>query len=93
MKTISLNDRIESSMGVKFISAEWWDEASRFVVVRVSYLGDERTFRMDLFKRAFLDHLPEGDVEDFFQQSVEPIAQLVGQERGWEKWSSSAHPT
>jgi hypothetical protein len=78
--TIDLTQRIES---FRFVTAEWWDEKSKFVVVRGSTEKDSEDFavRLDIEKRAFLDHVSNPMTDKLVQSQASQISQLVWNER------------
>lgn len=77
---VNLSSRVEA---FRFLTAEWWEEDSKFVVVRGSMRKDSEDFalRLDLDKRAFLDHVPNEKMEKLLRRQAEHISQLVWGER------------
>ena len=63
----------------RFMTAEWWDHNSKFAVVRGSTEKDPEAFalRLDLEKRAFLDHVTNPKTDRLLQNEVQQISQLV----------------
>jgi hypothetical protein len=78
--TIDLTRRIEL---FRFVTAEWWDENSKFVVVRGSTEKNPEDFalRLDIEKRAFLDHVSNPEADKLVQSQASQISQLVWSER------------
>jgi hypothetical protein len=78
--------RLDLSKQIKLfhlLTAEWWDENSKFVVVRGSTKRESEDFalRLDLEKRAFLDHASNPKTDQLVQSQVHLISQLVWNER------------
>jgi hypothetical protein len=65
-----------------FIRAEWWDDRSRFVLVRYALEGKEQELglRLDLDKKIFLDHLP-GPFDEIAQLLARPIWEFIVRRR------------
>jgi hypothetical protein len=86
--------KVPDAGNISFLRAEWWDDSSRFVVVRYAVKGEEvktRGFRLDLDKKVFLDHIsddPKLDKE--VQNRVDPIWHIVVKERFSHRLSSPA---
>lgn len=78
--TVDLSSLVEP---FRLLTAEWWDENSKFVVVRGSTQKDADPFslRLDLEKRAFLDHAKNPKTDELIQSQVQIISQLVWHER------------
>jgi hypothetical protein len=66
-----------------FLRAEWWDDHSRFVLVRYALEGKEQEFglRLDLDKKIFLDHLPDPKLDEIAQFLAKPIWEFIVQRR------------
>ena len=65
------------------LQAEWWNENSKFAVVR-GVTKDYQEFdglRLDLEKRAFLDHVANPQADELVQSQAHKIAQWVWEER------------
>jgi hypothetical protein len=79
-KTVDLSSRIKP---FDLLTAEWWDENSKCVVVRGSMNKDHEDFalRLDLDKRAFLDHAENADMDKLVQGQASLISQLVWKAR------------
>jgi hypothetical protein len=62
-----------------FLRAEWWDDRSRFVLVRYSLEGKEHELglRLDLDKKIFLDHFNDPYLDKFAQAMVRPIWEYI----------------
>jgi hypothetical protein len=67
----------------RLLTAQWWDENSKFVVVSGSTKKDPENFtlRLDLEKRAFLDHAPNSHTDELVQSQAHEISRLVWNER------------
>jgi hypothetical protein len=92
MGTIHLQDRVPPANGISFLRAEWWDDSSRFVLVRYSRDGKEPELglRLDLDKKIFLDHIEDSNsLDQAVQQRVNLIWQIVARER----WGSTSPPS
>ena len=78
--TVDLSSQVEA---FRSLTAEWWDEKSKFVVVRGATWVDEDSFslRLDLEKRAFLDHATNLKTDELVQSMVQLISQLVWHEK------------
>ena len=78
--TVDLSSRIKP---FGLLTAEWWDENSKCVVVRGSMKKEHEDFvlRLDLDKRAFLDHAENSDTDKLVQSHAALIAQLVWKAR------------
>jgi hypothetical protein len=78
--TLDLNRHLKS---FRVLTAEWWDTESKFVVVRGATKKDPEGFalRLDLEKRAFLDHVPNTKTDELIQGQVSEISRLVWSER------------
>jgi hypothetical protein len=78
--TVDLSDQVEL---FRRLTAEWWDENSKFVVVRGSTKrgADDFKLRLDLEKRAFLDHASDPKTDQLVQGQVQLISQLVWTEK------------
>jgi hypothetical protein len=65
--------------------AEWWDVNSKFAVVRGLMRSDNDlkkfALRLDLDKRAFLDHAADPDADKLVQDQVHTIARLIISEK------------
>jgi hypothetical protein len=72
---------IPTKDGIKFIEAQWWDDSSPLVVIHVSHRGDIERLRMDIDKRAFLDHLADPEMDKTVQKQTMPIWEIVAKER------------
>ena len=78
--TLDLSSRMQL---FRLLTAQWWDENSKFVVVSGSTKKDPANFtlRLDLEKRAFLDHAPNPHTDELVQSQVHEISRLVWNER------------
>jgi hypothetical protein len=64
------------------LSAEWWDDDSKCVVVRGSLFHTDFALRLDLEKRAFLDHIESNQkLDEALQRFTNQIIDLVWKER------------
>jgi hypothetical protein len=62
-----------------FSRAEWWDDHSRFVLVRYSLDGKEQPYglRLDMDKAIFLDRLPDPELEKFAQYIKKDLRDFI----------------
>jgi hypothetical protein len=70
IKSIDLRNRHLLPLSwLSFLRAEWWDNESRFVLVRYSLKGREQELglRLDLDKKIFLDHLDNLEFDHLVQ--------------------------
>jgi len=83
MTWIDLEHHIPDVDGISFLRAEWWDERSRFVLVRFAVNGKEQELglRLDLDKRVFLDHFSDPKVDKLVQSQVRPIWTTIAKKR------------
>ncbi len=84
IKTIDLEEVVKPALPwLSFLRAEWWDDSSRFVLIRYSLKGKEQELglRLDLDKRVFLDHLDDPELDMFVQYQVENIWRVVALKR------------
>jgi len=74
VKSIDLDKKFEIGP-LWFSRAEWWDDQSRFVLVRYSISGKEETYGLclDMDKRIFLDHIPNPEWDKFARYVVRDI--------------------
>lgn len=65
------------------MTAEWWEETSKFVVIRGTTGTDGVAFalRLDLDKRAFLDRTGEEETDRLVPDLAKTIAERVQNER------------
>jgi hypothetical protein len=66
------------------LSAEWWDDNSKCVVVRGvdPLFHTDFALRLDLEKRAFLDHVENNKkLDEVLQQAAARISEYVWKER------------
>ena len=84
VKAISLKGRIPLLAGIEFLRAEWWDDLGdlpQFVVIRYSEAsGGEKSLRMDLDKRIFLDHLTDPEKDRAVQDQVLRVWGIVAED-------------
>lgn len=83
VKSIDLTGAVKNANDISFLRVEWWDDSSRFVLVRYSRAGKEQEFglRLDLDKKIFLDHFEDTDLDKKVQTLVEPIWSIVAHKR------------
>jgi hypothetical protein len=82
IRSIPLEGRIATANGIRFLRAEWWGDLSRFVVIRYSERGGaEKSLRMDIDKRVFLDHVADPARDKVVQKQALPIWEIVAKER------------
>jgi hypothetical protein len=81
--TLNLRNLTSWTAFFRLLTAEWWDENSKFVVVRGATSTDPEDFalRLDIEKRAFLDHASNSTVDTLLQSQVQEISRLVWSER------------
>ncbi|HJS84224.1 MAG TPA: hypothetical protein VJ779_02055 [Acetobacteraceae bacterium] len=80
----SLEGRLEWIGPVRFIRAQWWDEAPRFALLRFAFEhGEEQQLglRMDLDKKAILDSIGDQNLDAAIQQQAEQIWRAVVEAR------------
>ena len=67
--TVPLNAVIETSRKLVLLHIEWWNDLSRFVVVKYTVDDQQLEFglRIDLDKRVFLDHIDDSSLDDLVQ--------------------------
>jgi hypothetical protein len=64
------------------LTVEWWDDNSKCVVVRGSLFHTDFALRLDLEKRAFLDHVESNEkLDEALQHAAALISELVWKER------------
>ena len=78
--------RLESLEGIgslQFVSAQWWNKASRFVLVTMANAkGEETVLRMDINKQAFIDRVDDEGVNEIIERSALPLwTQIVAARR------------
>jgi hypothetical protein len=61
----------------RFISAEWWESDSKFVLVRGHNSVEDFALRLDLDKQSFLDHVEDKETEELLKKSAHSIAAIV----------------
>src|SRR5262249_58310486 len=84
IKSIDLKDVVKEAVPwFSFLRAEWWDDSSRFVLIRYSLEGKEQELglRLDLDKRIFLDHIDDPNLDKFVQSQVGDIWRAVALKR------------
>ena len=79
-------DLSKSFLFFPVLTAEWWDEKSKFVVVRgcinsPNMAAKHFALRLDLEKRAFLDHASNAETDALVQKQASEISRLVWNER------------
>jgi hypothetical protein len=91
IKSIKLEGRIAATpLGINFLRAEWWGDLSRFVVIRYSERdGIEGSLRMDIDKRAFIDHIADPAKDEAVQSQALPIWEILAKLRNKHDWSSA----
>ena len=76
-----LTGKISSIGQLHFITAEWWKEASRFVVFKVSVNGRDRRLRLDMDKLVFLDQVGDRELDKQLESlapSLPPVIRSLG---------------
>lgn len=88
---VPLNEMVDPDYGLFLKQIEWWDEFSRFVVVKYALKGEEPDFglRIDLDKRIFLDHLNDASLDAKVQGWVAYCCDLVSHSRQTKKSEDS----
>jgi hypothetical protein len=83
IKSIDLDQRVPDAKYVRFLRAEWWDDRSRFVLIRYATDGKEKDLglRLDLDKKIFLDHVSDPDTDKIVQSRVGKIWEIVAAAR------------
>ena len=84
IKTIDLmHMKTEAAPWLSFLRAEWWDDSSRFVLIRYSLEGkvQELGLRLDLDKKIFLDHMDDEKLDTIVQRQAENIWRVVALKR------------
>ncbi len=74
-------DGVSASGSVRFIRAEWWDNASRFAVVVANGPFGEKRLRMDINKQAFLDYFGDEKLDNFVRASALSIWEVIARAR------------
>jgi hypothetical protein len=69
---------------LQFLRVEWWDESSKFAVIKYSINDREEGLglRIDLDKKAILDKVQNTYIDQRIQASREKIWQAVVEARG-----------
>jgi hypothetical protein len=74
-KTIPL-DGVRPAHGIEFIRSEWW--GSRFALIFTRDLsGAEKSLRMDMNKRSFIDHYNDKEADVEIQARAEDIWKII----------------
>jgi len=83
IKTIDLKYITQAAPWLSFLRAEWWDDSSRFVLIRYSLEGKEQELglRLDLDKKIFLDHMDDPKLDTIVQHEAENIWRVVALKR------------
>ena len=75
---VNLKPKIELSGGLTFCKAEWWDNDPRFVIVTYSYKNsDEKSVRMDLDKRRFIDQQDDTHLDELIRIQTDSIWKII----------------
>lgn len=75
--------QIKESVGriglAQFVSAEWWPESPRFVLLRYRLQGrlEEKGLRLDLDKKAIIDDVPDQETNQLVKQRARSIWEAV----------------
>jgi hypothetical protein len=79
-RTVDLSARMDA---FRKLTAEWWEDKSKFVVVRgaTGERSAEFALRLDLDKRAFLDMAADEETDRLMRSHASEIAELVWNER------------
>lgn len=82
VRTIDLKGYIPNGNSLEFLRAEVavGQYRSPFALIRYALEGVEQNLglRLDMDKRAFIDHFEEEDLESAIQKAAPKIAELVG---------------
>jgi hypothetical protein len=73
--TMGLTDKLDAIGPIRFVRAEWWKQAPRFVLLRYE-LGDKdapRGIRMDLDKQVLLDSVGDERLDMLLDSQREKI--------------------
>ena len=74
--TIIPLDAVEPAHGIEFVRSEWW--GSRFALIFTrDRSGAEKSLRMDMNKRSFLDHYGDKEVDDMVQAKAEDVWKII----------------
>jgi hypothetical protein len=78
-----LRGKLDNFGPVRFLRAEWWKEAPRFVLLRYAIRGQEQELglRLDLDKQAILDSLDDDELDRMVSGHVREIWTVVVGER------------
>ncbi|MGO9743483.1 MAG: hypothetical protein ACLPN5_18595 [Roseiarcus sp.] len=75
-------DSVEPIDGMKFVKAEWWNEASRFAVVLTrGPRGKEKLLRMDLNKQSFLDVFDDERLDGSLRARAHSVWEIIAKAR------------
>ena len=73
---------VEPAGDIEFIQAKWWNTGSRFAVILTrDRRGIEKSLRMDVNKRAFLDHFSDESVDVFVQARATNVWEMIAEAR------------
>jgi hypothetical protein len=80
--TVDLRGAADTTGYFATLIAEWWDTNSKFAVVRGSLDGNEKfALRLDLDKRAFLDHATSPLLDAIIQKHAHLLSQVIVSEK------------
>jgi hypothetical protein len=80
MVTVSsadLTGKVRDIGQLHFVRAEWWKEASRFVVISISIKGREHRLRLDLDKVVFLDRVGDPELDKELQALAPELPAVI----------------
>ncbi len=83
VRTADLRGKLSDIGRVRFLRAEWWKEAPRFVLLRFA-IGDEEQdlgLRLDIDKKAILDRLEDDELDRMISDRAAEIWQVVTVEK------------
>jgi len=80
---IDLRKAVNAEKVFASLMAEWWDVNSKFAVVRGTVRDDSEKFalRLDLDKRAFLDHLANPITDQIVHSYAHLLSQVIVSEK------------
>jgi hypothetical protein len=66
---------------IEFVEAQWWDDLSPLIVICIRYHGHLTKLRMDLDKKAFLDHLTNPRADMVIRGLATAVWEIVSKQR------------
>ena len=81
VESAQLKDSVGRIGLAQFVSAEWWPESPRFVLLRYRLQGqgrlEEKGLRLDLDKKAIIDDVPDRETDQLVKQRARSIWEAV----------------